>query len=94
MKEQVLRSPFVDKRFLDLANQVIDPSEVKIENSTPINPPRTKPNFTSPNPILSFFRMNWPITPIPNKNPAKTNERSDCRRLPVKQWPQSTQPSG
>ena len=32
MKEQVLRSPFVDKRFLDLANEVIDPSEVKIEN--------------------------------------------------------------
>ena len=32
MKEQVLRSPFVDKKFLDLANEVIDPIEVKIEN--------------------------------------------------------------
>lgn len=32
MKEQVLRSPFVDKKFLDLANEVIDPNEFKIEN--------------------------------------------------------------
>jgi len=32
VKEQVSRSPFVDKKFLDLANKVIDPYEVKIEN--------------------------------------------------------------
>lgn len=32
MKEQVSRSPFVDKKFLDLANEVIEPNEAMIEN--------------------------------------------------------------
>ena len=32
MKEQVLRSPFVEKNFLDLVSEATDPYDVKIEN--------------------------------------------------------------
>ena len=48
--------------------------KARIEYSTPKKPPKINPSFTSPNPILSFFKINCPIKPIKNKNPAKTND--------------------
>ena len=48
--------------------------KARIEYSTPKNPPKINPSLTSPNPILSFFKINWPIKPIKNRNPAKTND--------------------
>ena len=44
------------------------------EYSTPRNPPSISPNFTSPKPMLSFFRINCPMRPILKRKPAKTND--------------------
>ena len=42
------------------------------EYSTPRNPPSKRPNFTSPKPMLSFFKINCPMRPILKRKPAKT----------------------